>query len=216
MKFVLSEDLQFFEGAFVILNKVYFDEELPPVIITIQSTPNVYGHFTVNTVWTENIEKRRLREINLGADYLDRPIENVMATLLHEMVHLYCRIKGIQDTSNGNRYHNGKFKTECEKRDLQISQGKYIGWSVTTPKEKFIEVLKENGLYVDLKNFRTGDGLPTVVGGTGGNTGGVPSPPKKKTSTRKYYCPTCGISVRATKDVNIACLDCSNVMIKKE
>ena len=132
------------------------------------------------------------------------------------MVHLYCRVNGIQDTSNGNRYHNGKFKTECERRNLHIRQGKYIGWSVTAPTEQFIKILKENGLYVDLKNFRKGDGLPPDVGGTGGNTGGAPPVPKKKTSTRKYYCPTCGISVRATKNVNIACLDCSDVMIKTE
>ncbi len=29
-----------------------------------------------------------------------RPIESVLATLLHEMVHLYCMINGIKDTSN--------------------------------------------------------------------------------------------------------------------
>ena len=210
---MLSNQTAFFEGAFNILNEIYFKGELPPVIITIQSTPHVFGHFTVNKVWTENFEKRRLREINIGADYLDRPIENILATLLHEMVHLYCAHKGIQDTSNGMRYHNKNFKTECEKRDLQISQGKYIGWSITAPTERFIEILKNNGLYVDLQLIRL-SGLPTAVGGTGG-TGGINIPlPKRKSSTRKYICPVCGNSVRATKDVNIACIDCSCIMVK--
>lgn len=35
---------------------------------------------------------------------------------------------------------------------------------------------------------------------------------KKKTSTRKYICNICGISVRATKEVNIMCIECQNKM----
>ena len=31
-----------------------------------------------------------------------------------------------------------------------------------------------------------------------------------------YICPKCGNSVRATKDVNIACLDCDMQMMKEE
>ena len=43
---------------------------------------------------------------------------------------------------------------------------------------------------------------PPAVGGVGtGVSGG--SLGKKKSSTRKYVCQHCGISVRATKDVNI-------------
>ena len=40
--------------------------------------------------------------------------------------------------------------------------------------------------------------------------------PRKKSSTRKYYCPVCGNSVRATKDVNILCMDCNVQMIKAD
>ena len=35
----------------------------------------------------------------------------------------------------------------------------------------------------------------------------------KKSSTRKYICPCCGMSVRATRFVNVACLDCNETLI---
>lgn len=35
----------------------------------------------------------------------------------------------------------------------------------------------------------------------------------KKSSTRKYVCPICGLSVHATKSVRIACMDCGNTQM---
>ena len=37
--------------------------------------------------------------------------------------------------------------------------------------------------------------------------------PTRTSSTRKYICPCCGNSVRATKEVNLACLDCNAPMV---
>ena len=42
-----------------------------------------------------------------------------------------------------------------------------------------------------------------------------PAPPVKKSSSRKYVCPGCGISVRATKVVHIGCLDCGMPMVEE-
>ena len=46
----------------------------------------------------------------------------------------------------------------------------------------------------------------------GGSSGRTPKP----SSTRKYICPCCGNSCRATKNINIGCLDCSVVMVLAE
>ena len=48
----------------------------------------------------------------------------------------------------------------------------------------------------------THSGTPTVVG-----------LPPRTSSSRKYMCPCCGMSVRATKAVNIACMDCNEQML---
>ncbi len=39
------------EYGFEVLNKVYFESTLPPIVITIMSAPRSNGHFTVNREW---------------------------------------------------------------------------------------------------------------------------------------------------------------------
>ena len=207
------------ENAFSILNEVYYNNELPPIVITLQSSPKTNGHFTLGKVW--RAEESHFNEINISVEHLDRPIENVMATLQHEMVHYYCQLNGIADVSQNGRYHNKHFKEEAEKRGLIISYKQYIGYSVTEPSESFIEVLKENGIEKTLDINRDG-GVFMGFGGSDNNNGpdgtnGIETKPTKpKCSTRKYMCPKCKNSFRATKDINVLCMDCNEQFIKVE
>lgn len=201
---MLASDSALLEKAFGVLNQTYFAGTLPAAVITIQSSPNCYGYITTHKVWRDT--KQNYYEINIGAEYLSRPIENVLATLMHEMVHLYCMVRGIKDTSNGARYHNKRFKAEAELRDLKIGYAKYVGYSITEPTYRFTKVIMENGLYEEISHYRTSGG--------GGNGSNRTSNAKKPTSTRKYICTCCGMSIRATKDVNIVCGDCLCTMIK--
>ena len=203
---MLSTDTKRLEDAYGVFNREYFNGELPMVMITIQSSLKAYGHCTTKKIWASGSD--RYYELNLSAEYLSRPIENVLATLVHEMVHIYCMETGIKDTSNNGRYHNKRFKTEAEMRDLKIAYAPTIGWSVTEPTEVFIRNVKNWGLYDACENYRLGALQTDSAEGT--------DKPRKKTSTRKYYCPVCGNSVRATKDVNILCMDCNVQMIKAD
>ena len=73
---------------FDLLNQEFFENTLSRPTITIQSTPKAYGHFsTKEDAWIST--KGTTHEINLGAGTLARPIEEVCATLLHEMVHYF-------------------------------------------------------------------------------------------------------------------------------
>nr|WP_308624599.1 SprT-like domain-containing protein [uncultured Eisenbergiella sp.] len=215
---MLKDYQSLLEKAFDILNRVYFDSELPPVVISIMSSPKTNGHFTVGKVW--RAEEEKYNEINISAEHLDRPIGNILATLTHEMVHYYCQLKGIQDVSQGGRYHNKLFKQEAEKRGLNISYAKYIGYSVTEPSEKFIRLIESYGLAKPIDINRDGAMISWGAGGSGGDgdggTDGGKGVPvaKKKTSTRKYVCPVCGNSFRATKDIRVLCMDCQEQFIK--
>ena len=204
------------EYGFDVLNEVYFDSALPPIVITIMSSPRTFGHFTVGRVW--KAEKNHLNEINISAEHLDRKIEKTMATLMHEMVHYYCQINNIDDTSKNGRYHNKLFKREAEARGLIISYAKYIGYSVTEPSPEFIEVIRSHGIKKPLEINRDGEMMLIGIGGNGsGNGDGKDGTAgKKKTSTRKYQCPCCGNSFRATKDIRVLCLDCNEQYIKIE
>ncbi|MDE7274638.1 MAG: SprT-like domain-containing protein [Lachnospiraceae bacterium] len=206
------------EYGFEVLNEVYFGNALPPVVITIMSSPKTYGHFTTSRVW--KAEENHYNEINISAEHLDRNIEETMATLMHEMVHYYCQLSGINDTSKEGRYHNRNFKREAEARGLIISYYKYIGYSVTEPSEGFIEVIQSHGVEKPLDINRDGEmiimGTGNGSGGNNGTDGNGNQTGNKKTSTRKYQCPCCGNSFRATKDLNVLCMDCNVQFVKLE
>lgn len=197
----ISEATAFLENAYIVLNNQYFGGQLPPVVITIQSS-KAYGHYTMWDAWHTDTDG--YREINLGAETLDRPAEFTISTLLHEMVHHYCAVNGIKDTSRGGTYHNKKFKAECEKRDLIIDYDSRIGFSPTTPSKALMDFIEEQG-WQGVNLSRQGVlGLPGGKGRRG------------KKNVRKYVCPVCGASVRATKAVNIGCLDCDAPMELEE
>ena len=55
------------EKGFEVLNDVYFNGELPPIVISIMSSPRTNGHFTINKEW--RVEEERLNEINISAEH---------------------------------------------------------------------------------------------------------------------------------------------------
>ncbi|RKJ72159.1 SprT-like family protein [Butyricicoccus sp. 1XD8-22] len=195
---------------FDITNEVYFESTLTRPVITIQSTPKAYGHFTLFNAW--EVKGEGQKEINIGAGTLARPIEEVVATMLHEMVHYYCYINGIQDTSRSGTYHNRRFKAEAEKRGLSIGCHPSYGWTLTEPTEGLLETIISYGLTDILMSHNAP--YSVRAGGIGGKTGagGAAGAAPKKSSTRKYICPCCKTSIRATKAVNILCGDCMEQM----
>lgn len=89
----------YLEKIFRTINQDSFGGQVEEPIITIQSTPGAYGHVTVAKTWKRGEDERH--ELNIAADWLDRPIENLVATMIHEMVHLLNMQNGIQDCSRG-------------------------------------------------------------------------------------------------------------------
>ena len=218
---MLKNIQEILEYTFHVLNEIYFEGELPPIVITIMSSPRTNGHFTINREW--RVDEERLNEINISAEHLDRNIVNICATLMHECIHYYCHLNGIQDVSSNGRYHNKKFKEEAEKRGVLISKREYIGWSVTEPSEEFIEEIRSHGIEKPIDINRDGEriDLAGLLGGMGANgmilgPDGLPVAVKKKTSTRKYICPCCGNTFRATKDIDVLCLKCHEQFVKVE
>ena len=197
--------------VFDLLNQEFFESELSRPTITIQSTPKAYGHFSLREdAWIS--KNGKTHEINIGAGTLARPIENVCATLLHEMCHYYDYINGIQDCSRGNTYHNKRFKATAEGHGLIVNYSERYGWSHTEPSDELLDFVLENGLSDILINRNEFSGF--AIGGTGTHSGTqITTTTRKPSSSRKYICPCCGMIVRATRLVNIACLDCDQQMV---
>lgn len=198
-----SRTAGFLEKMFRELNTDLFDGKLDMPIITIQNTPRAYGHVTIYKEWS-NRHGEKQHELNIGAGTLNRPIEYLVSTMVHEMVHLWNIQEGIQDTSRGGTYHNKKFKEAAESRMLHIDHDPTIGFSITSPTDELIDYIINKG-WEEISMNRDGLGFSSGTAGTAGRT-------PKPSSTRKYQCPKCGNSVRATKSLNIICGDCMKQM----
>ena len=207
-----SRTAGYLEKIFRALNEHYFEGAIEEPVITIQSTPRAYGHVTVAKAW-QRADGGERHELNIGAGTLDRPIENVTATVLHEMVHLFNLQAGVQDTSRGGAYHNKRFREAAEARDLHISYYKRIGWSITEPTDALIEFIISQG-WDDIMMNRQEGLFIRGIGGPGARGGITPPATGRTSSTRKVACPCCGQSVRATKKVNILCGDCLLPMVE--
>lgn len=189
--------------AFKMFNENLFNNGLPEPAILIQSRGNkklTLGWCSVQKIWKNEITEEEKYEINIVAEALNRGVYPVMTTLLHEMVHLYNLVNGIKDTSRGNTYHNMKFKQTAESHGLLIEHADKIGWSVS----------ELQGTTMNLIDSYEFDEAVFSLGRRDFDAEEKPKK-KKKSSSRKYICPECGTSIRASKDVNICCADCSNV-----
>lgn len=191
---ILSINMKKIEKLFSKLNNHYFNAGLPAPVITISpdKTKGAYGWCSCKKIWKETSKNNAAYyEINICAEYLNRKFEEVVATLLHEMVHLYNLEHSIKDTSRNGTYHNKKFKETAEKCGLVIERDSKYGWTITTLNQDAKEFVKS----LNMKNFslyRQKDEKNKL----------------QNQSSRKYVCPQCGCIIRATKEVHVMCIEC--------
>lgn len=100
------------ETLFSKFNARFFENKLESPVITVSPdhTRGAYGWCTSWKAWQNGAKEGGFYEINLCAEYLNRPYEETCGTLLHEMVHLQNLQDGVQDTSRSGTYLHG-FRT---------------------------------------------------------------------------------------------------------
>lgn len=191
-----------------------------PVFLTIQSRGKrrAYGWCYIVPNWVAS-----------DGETLGRPLEETFVTLVHEMVHLYNAQEGIKDTASRSDRHNKKFGATCDLIGLANKPDEYLGWTTHCPwsessdeLHELLERYKEEGrpelLQVNRMDekgvvWKPGKGTNGgEAGGEEGTNGGEEKPKRKKSNQRKYVCPVCGTSIRATKDVRVMCADCMELM----
>lgn len=191
---LLSRRVTVLEKLFDVINAKLFANELQPVVITISpdTTKGAYGWFTVGKRWSTGTDDdaKRYHEINISAEYCNRPIKAIAETLIHEMVHLYCSQNGIKDTSNRGNYHNTRFASACETHGLHTTKTRY-GYSKTFLQDSTSEWLDSLQLK-DLDLFRISGKKERGTEDEGGET-------KPRVRWFKLVCPVCGEVIKVKK-----------------
>lgn len=211
----MSRAISIIEKIYNSTNEDFWQGQLPPVIVTCQSSPGSFGHSTVSRVWKRKEDD--LFELNIACEVLDYPIEEILDTVIHEQIHVYCRTNNIGEVSRNGSYHNKKFKELAEDHGLIcVYTGSAYGWNtVAKDNDKLIEYAIEKG-YTELQIARKSS-RPIRIGGAAHQGGHQIPGEKRPSSTRKLICPGgCGQTVRATKAVNIICGCCMLPMVEVE
>lgn len=205
----------FLNKLFDMLNERFFENELERPVITLQSTPRAYAHFCTRPDTWVNSAGQGFYEINMGAGTLNRPIENICASMLHEMTHYYCCVKGIKDTSNNGVYHNHRFKDIAEKHGLIIDRHNVYGWTITSPGDELLTWVLENSLQEILLNRNELHGI-SISGGSGTHSPNTyTTTPRKGSHSHKLVCPGCGAIARVTKpSIRLMCMDCMEQLVE--
>ena len=195
------------EEIFSNLNTKFFDGSLIKPVITVQSAGrrSAYGWCTTYKAWSDQekrepidvvltpeekeiqLEQDGYYEINICAEYLRRSFNEICNTMLHEMCHLLNMQNGVQDCSRGGSYHNNAFKDVALSHGLTVEKSRY-GWSETSLNYEAIAFVQS----LDQEKFILNRRFPPKKQET-----------KKKQSMRKYACPECYETIRATKEVNV-------------
>ena len=135
------------QRAFDHFNQALFGGQLTPCLITLRSSGRVYGYHHKDRF--VNRQGQTLDELGLNAGYFTvRPVEEVLSTLVHEMVHHWQDGFGRPSKSNP---HNREWARKMREVGLEPSStglpdGKDTGQSVShyiQPDGRFMKACKE-------------------------------------------------------------------------
>ena len=225
--------------AYRFMNDRLFDGILPPCLITLQREKRTYGYFCRNRFVHRNNDSRSIDEIALNPQYfrsLGRDDKSVIATLVHEMCHMWQHHYGKPGRS---RYHNKEWALQMKSigllpTDTGTQDGKGTGDCVThliikTGRyELAYEELKSKGFVLEwiesTSLFEEQEDLPAAVENENSDEDTYPagsavvlpslSPVspfrsfKKDTSKMKFSCPECGQNAWAKIGANLVCGIC--------
>lgn len=198
----IKEIITILEDIFDKANAKFYDGKVIKPIITVQTAGRgVLGWCSCNRIWNNEETNEEAYEINIVAEHLTRSINEVVGTMLHEMVHLHNLQNGIKDCT-AVQYHNKHFRDSALEHGLKLMVEKADvnkGYSYTELNDEGLAFVKEMG-WEDFKINRTPK---------------VDKTPKKSHKTYTFVC-DCGTKIRhKDKELKITCGVCKSGFILK-
>lgn len=193
------------EDAYNFFNDMLFENKLPCVVIVLHRKKNTNGYFhgdrfvERSSIKTSKKKLNTVSELSLNPDtFIYRTDEQILSTLLHEMVHVWQHVYGEKKSKNG--YHNKEWGNKMKEVGLYPSstgkpEGKETGQKVSH------YIIKDGKFELHVKQLLKSTKL---------NWSSFPILPKvaEKKEKTKYVCPGCNAKVWGKPGMNIECSDC--------
>ncbi len=223
------------QEAYEFFNQEIFSNELPFCLITLQRNKRTYGFFSFQKFI--HVDGKKTDEIALNPAYFSVcPPEEIMQTLVHEMVHLWQYHFGKPGRGG---YHNKEWALKMESIGLMPSSTGKEGGKKTG--DRIADYFIENGLFIKKyrklfsKDFQISwmDRFPVreklleaiengTVHGLNVETseeleelglivnedGGIEIGCDNKSNRQKYHCPKCLVNVWGKPNLSLVCGDC--------
>jgi SprT-like family len=190
-----------FQHAYDYFNAALFDNALPHVLVTLQRRPRMRGYF-----WAERFRGRarptKAHELALNPDHFGRTDEEILSTLVHEMVHVWQQECGYPGRG---RYHNREWAAKMLDLGLHPTDTGKKGGKMTGQRVSHYIVERGRFAQVTARLLKTGFTLNWQSN----------FPPRqtrerraKAASKTKYSCPGCGLNAWAKPDATLFCGEC--------
>lgn len=191
------------QAAYDFFNAKFFDSRLPRVFFTIDwHNKKSNGYFCPHKlVNKEDAEaKAKASVIALNPDYLARDVYEVLATLVHEMCHVWEFEEFIKDPYKLTSYHSKRFEKKLSECNLKavINNKSRSSCSTVIPDDGIFKGIADE--YLKTKEFLS-------IASTNAIKTEVEKKAKAKNKT-KYFCTGCETNVWGKAGLNLHCNEC--------
>lgn len=195
------------QQAYEHFNVALFGGTLPNALITLQRRKRSFGFFSGAKF--ANAEGIKADEIALNPTlYADWPLPEMLAGLVHDMVHLWQHHFG---TPGRGRYHNREWAGKMKSIGLQpVDSGRESGKETG---EALFQLIVAGGPFAQAAEQLIGQGfaidwrevLPPPAPNAMGEGGDEPAKPDKAGKRVRYRCPHCDLKAWAKHDAQLMC-----------
>lgn len=192
-------------NAYDYFNRELFEGSLPPCLITLQRKSKARGYFCAERFETRQEEKYYTHEIALNPNcFKDRTDEDIISTLVHEMVHVWQEEHG--HPSRGG-YHNSEWADKMEDIGLIPSNTEEEGGRRTG--NAMSHYIDPNGRF-----SRYAGAFLSTVPPLQYQDRPVPKKPSKSKNKVKYTCPKCLLNAWGKENIKIVCGNDNSLLIE--
>lgn len=184
------------DDAYAFFNEELFEGKLPGCLITMQRKSKARGYFSPERFESRSDAELKTHEIALNPmHFKDRTDEEIISTLVHEMVHVWQ-----QEFGNPPRrgYHDREWAGRMEMIGLVPSNtgepdGRRTGQSMS-------HYINHSGKFSRLVKVFLGKNGSIIC-----QDAPVLAPIRKAKNKMKYTCPRCGINAWGKAGIKILC-----------
>lgn len=195
--------------------------EIPNVIMAIDNHCRdcVLAYIQTNTLYDRS-DKQKLQYFGINPKHFDRPLEEVLATIAHEICHVYEHAY-IHIPRHG--YHDKQWEAllnDCGLKAVYLNKSKTsVGTEIpeNSPFRSFVESFKEkydkDGMYFNVVSYSSKYDNDRENDGDDTKADNADKPVKQYNRNKiKYVCPSCSCKVWGKPNLNILCLDCNETL----